>query len=382
MARRPLADCYGLERDSELIGLVALAVSSYRMKTLHQRWNWSSFWGWWREGLLAWLPLRVRRWLAGSSRRLILLVGDSELLLSREEHGLSQELERLESAAPQWSMVLGWFRTEKPRQLILRFPAAQALIRVLALPLVAEKNLRQVASFEMDRLTPFTASQVYYDVTVLERQPEQRRLRVKLTALPRTAVDPFLVPLQQQGLPLDILDVTGSDPDINLLPPEKRVVPSTWRQWVWGLLISTVLLLVLVAAVLPIWQQRLLVIGVMTKASQLQQSANQVLALREQLDQRLENSKILAQKKRLLPTRIHLLQELTTILPDDTWLERLQIQGDTAQLVGQSAKASALVGIIEASPWFGSAGFVSPVTTDSRTNKERFILGAKVTRKP
>jgi general secretion pathway protein L len=350
--------------------------------TLNQRWRWSSFWRWWREGLLAWLPLSVRRWLVGSSRRLLLVAGDGELLLSREENGFAQVLERLDPITPQWNTISGWYKTEKPRQLVLRLPAAQALVRVLTLPLAAEKNLYQVAGFEMDRLTPFTVAQVYYAVTVLERQPEQRRLRVKLTALPRSNVDLLLTPLQQHGLSVDVLDIVGSETGLNLLPPEKRVTPSPWRQWGWGILIGVALLLALVAVILPIWQQRLLVIGVMTQASQLQQRANQALALREQLDRSLEASKMLTQKKRLLPVQIHLLRELTTILPDDTWLERLQIKGDTVQLVGQSAKASALVGVVESSDWFGNAGFVSPVTTDTRTNKERFILSAKVTGKP
>ena len=77
-----------------------------------------------------------------------------------------------------------------------------------------------------------------------------------------------------------------------------------------------------------------------------------------------------------------LLRELTVTLPDDTWLERLQIKGDSVQIIGQSGKASALVGIVEASKWFNGAGFTSPVTTDPRTGKERFMLNARIGREP
>ena len=73
-----------------------------------------------------------------------------------------------------------------------------------------------------------------------------------------------------------------------------------------------------------------------------------------------------------------LLRELTLILPVDTWVERLQIKGDSLQINGQSTKASALVGILEASDMLDSARFLSPVTTDPRTNKERFLLGAHI----
>ncbi|HAS52556.1 MAG TPA: hypothetical protein DCS21_12775 [Gammaproteobacteria bacterium] len=76
------------------------------------------------------------------------------------------------------------------------------------------------------------------------------------------------------------------------------------------------------------------------------------------------------------------MQELTEILPDNTWLERLQIKGDTLQLIGQSTSASALVSVIEESKWLSGAAFASPVTNDRRTGKERFVLGARVAVEP
>lgn len=339
-------------------------------------------WRWWRDGLLAWLPASVRRWLAGSSRRLVVALGDGECVLMREETGQTRELERIDRSALDWNIVAARFKTEKTRQLVLRFPASQALIRTLSLPLAAEKNPRQVAGFEMDRLTPFAASQVYYDATVLERQPEQRRLKVELTALPRASVDPILVQLRQRGLQPDALDVTGSRSSLNLLPPEQRVRRDHWERRFRSMAIVAALLLVAAAASLPIWQQRQLAIGAMSKANRLQQAANQALTLRDQLDRTLETSRMLARKKQTLPPRVDLLRELTAILPDDTWLERMQIRGDNLQIVGQSAKASALVGIVEASKFLNGAGFMSPVTIDPRFGKERFSLSARIAGEP
>lgn len=345
-------------------------------------WNGAALWRWWVDGLLAWLPAGVRRWLTGSSRRLIIMVGDSEIVLAREDAGQSQELGHLDRSLPDWDLVAKEFKKEEAQQLVLRFPANQALNRTLLLPLAAESNLRQVAGFEMDRLTPFTAAQVYYDVSLLERYPEQRRLRAELTALPRTSVETVLTALQQRGLPPDTLEVAGGRPALNLLPPEQRARRGIWGQRVRRALIGFSLLLVMAAIVLPIWQQRRLVIGVMTKVGQIQKTASQTLTLREQLDQSLAASQMLAQKKQAVPARIELLRELTVILSDDTWVEHLQIRGDTLQINGQSAKASALIGIIEASKLFNGAGFSSPVTTDPRSGKERFMLSARIGREP
>ncbi|MBL8250344.1 MAG: twitching motility protein PilT, partial [Candidatus Competibacter sp.] len=290
---------------------------------INLNWRWPSFWSWWREGLLAWLPLSIQRWLAGSSRQLVVVLDNGEWVLLRDEAGQVQELERLDRAAPDWSSVAEWFKTEKPQRLVVRFPASQALVRALSLPLAAEKNPRQVAGFEMDRLTPFTAAQVYYDTAVLERQPEQRRLRVELTALPQAGVEPALTALRQQGLQPDGVDIAGGRPGLNLLPVEQRVRRVLLERRLWVFLIACALILVAAAALLPILQQRQLLIGVLTKADKLQPTANQVLVLRDQLDRAIEASKRLEHKKHALPSKVDVVRELTAILPDDTWLERL-----------------------------------------------------------
>ena len=349
---------------------------------INPRLDWDAAWRWWREGLLAWLPAGVRRWLVGSARRLVLAVEDNEFVLAREEAGQRQELERLDRSTLDGKTIAGWFQTEKPREWVVRFPASQALTRVLTLPLAAEKNPRQVAGFEMDRLTPFAATQVYYDATVLERQPESRRLRVELTVLPRAAVEPVLAFLRQQGLPPDVLDVAGARPKVNLLAPEQRPRRGLWGQR-WRMAVVVISLLLVVAAVaLPIWQQRTLVLRALAGIDQAQRAANEARNLRDQLDKDLEFSQMLIRKKQSIPARVDLLRELTMILPDDTWVERLQIKGDSAQIIGQSGKASALIGIVESSKLFSGAGFTSPVTTDPRTGKERFMLSARIGQEP
>lgn len=337
---------------------------------------------WWRDGLLAWLPIGVRHWLAGSTQRLVIAVDDRECVLIREEMGQTQELERLDQRPIDGNSIAAWIKRGKFRYWTLRFPASQALIRAFTLPLAAEKNLRQVAGFEMDRLTPFTATQVYYDVIVLERQSEQRRLRVELTALPRSIVDPVLSSLQQRRVPPDTVAVANAHPSLNLLPPEQRPHRGRWGQRLHAGLIVMSLLLITVAMVLPVWQQRSLAIGAMIAAQRLQDTANQALTLRDQLDQTLTNSRMLMQKKKNMPLKIEVLRELTAIFPDDTWVDRLQINGETLQITGQSAKASALIGIVESSKLFNGTSFLSPVSTDARTGKERFVLGARIEREP
>lgn len=353
-------------------------VLKFPLRSGDSRLTWSAAWRWWRDGLLAWLPPTLQHRLQRSERQLVLTVtADAGYVLAREERGQSQPLEDL-GAVLDGQSLRAWLSTEQPQRFVVRFPAHQVLVRLLNLPVAADKNLRQVTGFEMDRLTPFAAGQVYYDVVVLERQTEQRRLRAELTALPRAAVDPALNALRQWGLVPDALEIQGGRPGLNLMPPEQRPRRGFWRQRGPLAVMAVSLVLMLLAALLPIWQQRVLVLQSLEKIERAQSAANQALALRDQLDKALADSRMLAQKKQSAPTKIELLRELTTLLPDDTFLERVQLKGDTGQLIGQSGKALALIGILESSRLFSSVGFTSPVTNDPRTNKDRFVLSTHI----
>jgi len=346
------------------------------------QWKPTAFWRWWREGLLGWLPLEARRKLAGSLRRLIIEPSPDGFTLFRQENGEPEVLRSQSWESSNRETLHKLIRAERPATLVLRMPADRALTRVVLLPVAATGNLRQVLGYEMDRLTPFNANQLYYDALILERQLEQRRIRVELSALPRTEVDATLEALAALNITPDSVDVAGGRTGVNLLPVEKRPKRGVWPRRLQSLLIVVSLSLLLAATLLPLWQQRALVIRLQQQVDILQKDSGQVLNLREQLEKAAVSSRFLLQKKHSNPPIIELLRELTAILPDNTWLERLQIKGDALQLIGQSSSASALVGVIEESKLLGRVAFASPVTNDRRTGKERFVLDVHVVLEP
>ncbi len=81
------------------------------------------------------------------------------------------------------------------------------------------------------------------------------------------------------------------------------------------------------------------------------------------------------------PSAVELIEELTRLLPDGTWLHRLDIRGGEVQFQGFSDTASALIGVVESSPMFREARFGSPITRDVRSGKERFHVSVKLEKK-
>ena len=75
---------------------------------------------------------------------------------------------------------------------------------------------------------------------------------------------------------------------------------------------------------------------------------------------------------------LELLADLTQRIPDNTWLEKIAINGGNVVLLGQSEQASALVGLLQDSPLIKKPTLTGSVQRDPRTAKERFTMTAVV----
>ena len=71
--------------------------------------------------------------------------------------------------------------------------------------------------------------------------------------------------------------------------------------------------------------------------------------------------------------KLRILQELTHLLPDGTWVQELQVSNNAVELYGYSNHAADLVRPLENSPYFTQVEFTSPITRDSQ-NKEVFRM--------
>jgi general secretion pathway protein L len=339
---------------------------------------------WWWGEILALLPRGLRGKVQTKDERLVLSVDGPEMVVCCHKTGSPEVLGRFPLAYEQAEQKDA-LATEiskkgsKCSSVTLRLPAQYALRKLVELPLAAEENLRAVLAYEMDRNTPFKADQVYYDYEILARQPEKRRMEVRLVVVPRPLVDDALQKLAGWGMQPHCVDV--ADPDgtsackVNLLPVEQRIVHQRHpRRWVKvGFAAATGLLLVS-AVVVPLWQEHQTATDLLPKVTKAEKEAEQVQNVRAQLEQLIGESRHLLDKKMQSPVFVDVLNELTRVLPDDTWLSSIELKGRQVRIQGESAASSALIGLIEASPLFAGTSFSSPVTQNPTTGHERFQL--------
>ncbi len=74
---------------------------------------------------------------------------------------------------------------------------------------------------------------------------------------------------------------------------------------------------------------------------------------------------------------LDIIKELTSTIPDGTWISDLKFSDNGVRIIGFAEWASELIPLLEKSPYFEDVVFTSSITK-TRTGKERFIITLKV----
>ena len=340
----------------------------------------SSWWAQVREEFRALLPATWQELLGAADRRLCIRVIEDQLYFYSANNGLLSMLGSLPSDDDELlKNCLARLQQQSGSSRYLLLDSKQVLRRVLSLPLAAENKLREVVGFEIDRQTPFTVDQVYFEARVLSRNAQAKQCQVELIVLPKQTLEKALKPLGILSSDLsgvDIVDENQQTWNVNLLPVTLRVATSNQNTW-WniGLAFAGIFLLLLAMnmvlnnrdRVLTDWEQ---------KVAAANAQAKQANVFRDQLKQTAKAEVFLQKFRSSQPTMLTLINDLTKRIPDDTALDKLSVNEGRLVLVGQSKQAAALVGQLQSSPFITSPALVGAVQPDARTGRDRFNLTA------
>ena len=342
------------------------------------------FFAWWRRELAALVPPALREAMRQKRRLVVEVSGENARLILETKSG-TRELETFhfdpdEAAA----LIRRHVRSEAKSQKVLRLGGKTGLRRRVELPEATEENLGEVLAFEMDRFTPFRAEDVYFSYTLAGRDRDAERIQVDLDVAPRFAVDPILAVLSQARFHPQRVEVAGGQGEGGIGPnlmPELAARPETrWRTRVVGMLVVAFVVLAATAAYLPLQQKREALRQLEAELDDYRERAQEADRLREQLETLQAQQSYLAEKRAAMPMVVVLLKEVTERLPDDTWLLSFSVAEQDLTLSGYAPRATSLIAILEASPYFEGIEFAAPVTLDPRTNRERFTLRGRIIR--
>jgi general secretion pathway protein L len=335
-----------------------------------------------RRTLVVCLPVQVRRLLARRDRRLVIEPGPEGskarlFLTTGEEREPVGELE-LDASIPLPEITRSG--PDHAPMRVLMMPPEDILTRSVSLPAQVRANLPAVIRYELDRLSPFQAGDVLYDFVAKPGPKGASRLRVDLALCRRDLAETWVKRLRDADAPIDRIAWDGAWPSANLLPPAERPKRRLALFSVDKLLWSATVLLIAVALVGPMWQQKRIADALDADVRRARAEAVAVDDLRQELERARLGSTAVLQQKWDAPNILVLLRELSDRIPDDTWIQTLDYNNGQVELRGESGQATALIALLEQAPGLDEVSFRSPVTQVPQTGKERFNISLRFSR--
>lgn len=345
----------------------------------------SRFFRWWGRELMALIPRSLRVPSRPAAGMLWLSQESGAMVFWRQHRGARREIGRIATVSGGEEDARIAFEAihsrDRKRPVGLCIPGGQVLRKDVVLPLAAAENLNQVLGFELSRLTPFSANQAYYAGNVVSEDRESQRLFVRLTATPRPPIDELIGSLDKWGVtPHAVVvddELSGPGDCVNLLPPERRPPRGNPRYWIHGAMAALTLCLLMAVLVIPLWQKREMLIALQPMLAKAQQQAEAVNALKKEQGRLLAEYNYPLEQKLARPAKVILLEEITRLLPDGTWLQQLDINAGEVSMQGNTQSSSKLIGIFEKSPLLQDASFKSPLVK-AQGGEERFQLTAAI----
>ena len=374
-------------------------------KNLARRLRLTGFWRWWKREIAAAMPNRLRGAIERRRARPVLAFDGSRATLWQPSAAngemrmvavadvpLYADAQSVEAAGRAVFAPLVAAHGSSPGVIVSLSPRA-SLRKMLSLPVALEDHLHQALAYDLDRHTPFKPEELYFDAVVVDRDAAHNTLRVDLAAARRSLVDTVLRQAESFGARVVGVTVdppvTASASRLNLLPPDRRVAAPGFLRWQFVLPAVLLALGIVTALVIPLVQERAEAIALSDLADQARDRAAVSDRLRTELEQRVGDYNFALERKYAFPGTLQVLDDVTRILPDDTWLTQLEVhamRGKDAQrevtMRGESANAGRLVSLLEDSKLFTQAAPRSPTTKIQPGPGEIFDVSAHVKPQP
>jgi general secretion pathway protein L len=262
----------------------------------------------------------------------------------------------------------------------LTLKPARFLFKPLELPQRASEFLEGVVRAQIDRLTPWSANEAAFGWSPpQEAGPD--RIVVTVAATARALLRPLV----------DALNAAGAESvSVSATPPGAAMPISVFTQSARGALDFTRTRRVLVAVLLgaglaagaSLTAAAIVGYNLDNRQDELtRRIAERRMALRvgrETGTQAATPLRTLERRKHQSPSSVIVLEVLSQILPDHTYVTELRIEGDKLRVIGVTRDAPGLIRLIEQSPHFTRATFFAPTTRAPSDPGERFHIEAQI----
>ena len=267
----------------------------------------------------------------------------------------------------------------------LSVPLSRCFVREMVLPLEASRDAEPIMRLDMLRTMPFEDQETLTACVLLPAEPGSPTVVARQFILKRSVIAAAMDEVADAGIPLRaiyVIDEDGTRLEANLLDPASRKRAPATRLVGLVLRYGALLLACLVVAAF-VTTLRTLDARIEALETEVQQATATAKSSRAKLSELEATSTQLRQprlRKLATVSAVALWDEVSRLLPDNTWISDYRMDEDVLQIDGHSPNSSELIGALSKSPLISGAAFASPVTRDPQRGVERFQIKLQIAR--
>ena len=271
-------------------------------------------------------------------------------------------------------------RAMRRRPVELRLDNRRLLTKTLQLPAASRNYLDAIVTHQLERMTPWSADRVAFDYELAPEEDDKDHINVRVVATSREMVEGAVERLTAIGAQPLVVG-TSADPlerpsPINLMADHRLDRRNRLRRRVsMGLVV--VVAIVAAASVFSGWRLYVTNAEAASVETELNATRQKIEALRTNAEASEVYARLLARKKTAVPMVV-LIDRLSAIIPADTYLTGLQVDGEELRVTGSSTDAPGLIETMEAADILSEVRFAAPTTRDEAAGRDRFEIVARV----
>jgi general secretion pathway protein L len=348
---------------------------------------------WWLREFLAMFPEWIAQWLMGSGKIALLLAQGEAFVELRLRANGGVRLDDMRVACSEYTsasidnFLLRNKLTRADVTIAVALRPEQFFKRTLVLPLQAANAVERIVARDLAEKTPFKLADIHYDYAVVQ---EADKLIVGQQLVKRGSVEAAAM-----AFGIDVADIgflgaatqreeTAQTPVITL-HRDRSDRTSLARRTALALAGSAVVL-ALIAGGIDYWRQQWALDALGPQIAKMRPQAQEVRDAFAKLQHRQSSFGHLLTRKNQAPALLDIWDEVTRLVPDDSWLTELHVtdaspsQEYRLAVSGFSTAAAKLVVVFDRSPLFREAALTAAIALDTNEQRERFALQAVVRR--
>jgi general secretion pathway protein L len=255
------------------------------------------------------------------------------------------------------------------------------------IPAAARVNLDRLVTVEIERKTPFHLGDIFVGQVARSLDDRQSKFRVEQWIVKRDIVERVADEVGLTVADIDFVRPAAAEEAAANVPTivfQRNMPTFTWFRKTLLIMGGIACLLALIGVAGGQWRQYNLAT---TLDAEIATAASKAAAIRKLADQASRESGLLGAlraEKALYPPLADLLEEVSRILPDGTWVAEFRLKeshpGERAITIsGFSDSAADLVALMDGSQLFSGTSLTAPITPDPNEHRERFALETQVT---